>query len=149
MKKLSVYMSAVALMIALSGSAMAETSTINTATLKAMGLAGIELLSDSDALEIRGFGYTPRPPRHSKPWSMAYGNSHATTGGRKGGPSAGSRNGFKAVGKYMAMGDNYSEASTTTIKVDTKFVKGKPATKKVWRMTHTVGAGGSASASSL
>ena len=140
MKKLSVIMPAVALMIALSGTAKADNGAINNATLKAMGLAGIEVMSDEAALEVRGHGY--------KPGSLAFGISYAKTGGRRG-PSAGTLDGFLAKGRYMAMGEHLSEAGTTTTKVDKLFVKGQLVRKKVWTMTQTVGAGGSASASSL
>ena len=139
MKKLSVCMSAVALMIALSGSAKAENGAIDRATLNAMGLAGINLLSDDAAMEIRGLGY--------KPGSLAFGISYAKTGGKGG--SAGTLDGFLAKGRYMAMGEHLSEAGTSVTKTDKLFVKGQLVRKKVWSMTRTVGAGGSASSSSL
>jgi hypothetical protein len=140
MKNLSVFLPAVALMVALSGSAMADNGAINSATLNAMGLAGIELMSDDAAMEIRGLGY--------KRGSLAFGISYATTGGRRG-PSAGTLDGYLAHGKYMAMGDHYSEAGMTRTKTTKLFVKGRLVEKKVRIRSMTVGAGGGASASSL
>ncbi len=140
MKNLSVFLPAVALMVALSGSAMADNGAINSATLNAMGLAGIELMSDDAAMEIRGLGY--------KRGSLAFGISYATTGGRRG-PSAGTLDGYLAHGQFMAMGDHFSEAGTSKTKTDKLFVKGVLVKKTVWSMTRTVGAGGGASASSL
>ena len=137
MKKLSVFLPAVALLVALSGSAMADNGAISSAKLDAMGLSGIELMSDADAMQIRGQGF-----------SLAFGISYATISGR-GGASAGSLDGYLAKGKYMAMGEHYSEAGTSVTKTNKLFLKGKLVKKTVWTMTRTVGAGGAASSSSL
>jgi hypothetical protein len=137
MKKLSVFLPAVALLIALSGSAMAENGAISSAKLNAMGLGGIELMSDADAMQIRGQGF-----------SLAFGISYARTG-NQGGASAGSLDGYLAKGKFMAMGDHYSEAGTSMTETHKLFVKGKLVKKTVWSKTRTIGAGGGASSSSL
>jgi hypothetical protein len=136
MKKLSIILPAVALMIALSGSAMADNGAISSAKLNAMGLGGIELMSDADAMQIRGQGF-----------SLAFGISYATISGR--GASAGTLDGYLAKGRFMAMGEHYSEAGTSMTETNKLFLKGKLVKKTVWTTTRTIGAGGAASSSSL
>lgn len=166
MKKLSVILPALALAVALSGSAMADNGAINSVTLNEMGLAGIELMSDEAAMAIRGQGYQPKMDK--KPWSLAFGISYAhletnnqrnlppesnTNGGGGGGSlgsgSAGTLDGFLAHGKYMAMGEHLSEAWITKSKSHELWVKGYLAEKKVWTQSLGIAAGGKASASSL
>ena len=115
MTKLFVTLPALALVVALSGSAVADNG-ISQATLQDMGLAGIELMSDADAMAIRGLGYDgghhmPEPPTGDKPWTLAFGVSYAKVeDGRKAPGSAGTLDGFVAEGKYMATGEHFSEA---------------------------------------
>jgi hypothetical protein len=150
MTKLFVTLPALALVVALSGSAVADNG-ISQATLQDMGLAGIELMSDADAMEIRGLGYQPPAPSGGdKPWTLAFGVSYATVGSdRHGNASAGTIDGFVAEGKYMAMGEHFSEAGITKVKSHELQVKGLPATLTIDIKSTRVFAGGFASGSSL
>ena len=93
--------------------------------LDQMGLSGIEILSDSDALDVRGKGFKggkKKHHHHHKPIAIAGGISIATVGDldldqtvrRNGGPrergGAGTLNFYLAAGKKSASGDNYSMA---------------------------------------
>ena len=145
MKTLSITLPALALVIALSGSAMAENGAISTATLNEMGLASIELMSDEAAMEIRGQGFLTD---HSA--SLAFGLSFASVDHEN------DLNGgaltidvYLADGKYMAMGSHLSEAAITKSRSESLWVKGVLAERKVWSQSLRVAAGGMASASSL
>ncbi len=157
MTKLFVTLPALALVVALSGSAVADNG-ISQATLQDMGLAGIELMSDADAMAIRGLGYdlstnTPEPPRSdNKPWSLAFGVSYAEVEedghGHLDGEAA-TLDGFVALGKYMASGEHFSEAGITKVESNELRVKGHPATMEINTKSLRVYAGGFATASSL
>ena len=67
------------------------------ATLAAMGLSGLNVISDSEGLAVRGMG-----------WTSAYGQSFAVVSIK--GATAGSTNGYKASGKKQASGENFSFA---------------------------------------
>jgi hypothetical protein len=68
-------------------------------TLSAMGLSGLNVISDEAGLAVRGFGYNG---------ASAYGQSFAAVASHKG--AAGSTNGYKASGKKKASGANLSFA---------------------------------------
>ncbi len=145
MKKLSVTLPTLALVVALSGSAMAENGAISTATLNEMGLAGIQLMSDDAAMEIRGQGFIVDDSA-----SLAFGLSFATVS--REGSSNGSAltiDAYLADGKYMAMGSHLSEAVISKSETHELWVKGVLAEKTVWTKSLSVAAGGFASASSL
>ncbi|MCH7750652.1 MAG: hypothetical protein IH898_00640 [Planctomycetes bacterium] len=149
--KLFVTLPALALIVALSGSAVADNG-ISQATLQDMGLAGIELMSDADAMAIRGMGFDggnhmPKPPTSDKPWSLAFGISFATVGVGNG--SAGTIDGFIAEGKFMAAGEHLSEAGFVKVEAHDLQVKGLPATLEIHTTSLRVYAGGFATASSL
>ena len=151
MTKLFVTLPALALVVALSGSAVADNG-ISQATLQDMGLAGIELMSDTDAMAIRGMGFdsgnhVPTPPTGDKPWSLAFGISYATIGTSN--SSAGTVDGFIAEGKFMAAGEHLSEAGTVRAETHELHVKGLPATLNINTKSLRVYAGGFATASSL
>ncbi len=154
MMKLFVTLPALALVVALSGSAVADNG-ISQATLQDMGLAGIELMSDADAMEIRGLGFNggghmPEPTTSDKPWTLAFGISYAKVkDGRHSQGSAGTLDGFVAEGKYMAAGEHFSEAGRVTIETHELQVKGLPATLEINTKSLRVFAGGFASGSSL
>ncbi len=151
MTKLFVTLPALALIVALSGSAVADNG-ISQATLQDMGLAGIELMSDADAMAIRGMGFfggdhIPKPSLGDKPWSLAFGISYATVeSGRAG---AGTVDGFIAEGKFMAAGEHLSEAGFVKVGEHELQVKGLPATLEIHTTSLRVYAGGFATASSL
>ena len=149
--KLFVTLPALALIVALSGSAVADNG-ISQATLQDMGLAGIELMSDADAMAIRGMGFefgdrVPNPPLGDKPWSLAFGISYATV--ESGHSEAGTVDGFIAEGKFMAAGEHLSEAGFVKVGTHDLQVKGLPATLEIHTTSLRVYAGGFATASSL
>ena len=173
MMKLFVCLPALALVVALSGSAWAEHGAVNEATLQEMGLSGIQLMSDDAALAIRGLGWEPmmRPRGHKKPWSMASGGSYASIdnkpdrrwepdgeplAGSSGGGGrgdwnigAGSHDGFLAEGKYLAGGEHGSKAVRTKKRSYEVRLKGYPASKEIHTRSILIGAAGTASAWSL
>ena len=157
MTKLFVTLPALALVVALSSSAVADNG-INNATLADMGLAGVQLMSDSEAMEVRGMGFNgggwdmPKPSdKHEKPWSLAFGVSYAAVegGNEHAGGGAGTLDGFIAEGKFMAAGEHYSEAGLTKVESHELQVKGQPATLEIKTKSIKVFAGGFATASSL
>jgi hypothetical protein len=88
--------------------AVANDSAPNQDTLAAMGLSGMQVLSDSDALDIRGKGYFHKPASQVQIW----GSSNANVS--KWGGSAESKNGYKASGKHFAEGSNHSYAGMSS-----------------------------------
>ena len=154
MMKLFATLPALALVVALSGSAVADNG-ISQATLQDMGLAGIELMSDADAMAIRGMGFDignhmPEPTTSDKPWSLAFGVSFATVEGEnyfEG--EAGTLDGFISLGTYMASGEHFSEAGIVKVEMHELQVKGQPATLEIKTKSLRVYAGGFATASSL
>ena len=67
--------------------------------LSDMGLGGLTILSDSQSLAVRGFGYSP---------TRAAGWGFAVVSTKNG--SAGSFNSYSAKGQHKSWGENYSEA---------------------------------------
>jgi hypothetical protein len=125
---------------------------ISSTTLDEMGLAGMEIMSDSDALAVRGMGFLPHPPKPStrkraqKPWVAVGGISLAALEHEDG--KAGSINFYLAEGKYKASGENFSQASKVVEKVKVLSVEGWTETR-THRMTKTISAGGYSSASAF
>jgi hypothetical protein len=78
----------------------AATGRPDDATLAAMGLSGLNVISDDAGLAVRGFGYNG---------AKAYGQSFAVVASH--GAAAGSTNGYDAKGKKKAAGANLSFAS--------------------------------------
>ncbi len=167
MTKIIATLPALALVFALSSSAFADNGLVSQSALQEMGLAGIEVMSDQDAMSIRGLGYDggygmPTPSDgHEKPWSLAFGVSYASVGGEGGhegsysgnghggGAGAGTLDGFIAEGKFMASGEHFSEAGKVVTKSHELQVKGQPATLEIKTKSIRVFAGGFATASSL
>jgi hypothetical protein len=129
----------VAALVCVAGSAKAANG-ISTSTLSQMGLSGLSVMSDSDALAVRGLGFTTGinhsmgtgsccgPRGSASPSAKAAGNSFATMNVDAGGngcptctQSGGSHseNSYNAMGPYSASGDNYSEAASTITKTET------------------------------
>lgn len=79
--------------------ALAADGRPSDATLAAMGLSDLHVMSDSDGLAIRGLGFNG---------AKAFGFSFAVVASPFG--SAGSTNGYQASGKYKASGHNLSFA---------------------------------------
>jgi len=75
------------------------------ATLAAMGLSDLRVMSDSEGLAVRGLGWSG---------SSAYGQSFAVVATK--GAVAGSTNGYKSSGKKVAGGANLSFAAVEVSK---------------------------------
>lgn len=161
MLKFFAVLPALALMVALSSNAIAENGSVNEQSLQAMGLGGIQIMSDEVAMTIRGKGFQgggyhpPAPTGSEKPWTIAFGVSYAHVGNvgfdgwEVSGTGAGSVDGFVAEGKYMAAGEHFSEAGKSYTKTTELQVKGAPATLEIKTRSIRVFAGGFATSSSL
>lgn len=146
---------AVAMLMSVAVSAQAEDG-IAASTLADMGLGGLSVMSDSQALAVRGKGYcggnysgckTCGPRGKKSPWSSAFGNSFATYQDKNGNGSH-SENGYTAEGPYAASGENFSEAGGIVTNTETVVVDG--ITKTVTTTCSTkVFAGGYSSAMSF
>lgn len=148
MTKFFATLPALALIVALTGNALAEDGTVSETTLQEMGLAGMQVMSDEAALAIRGKGWQGQSHKKQvKPSSMAYGHSYANVGHEDVG--AGTKDGYFAKGQYMAGGEHFSEAGKTVTKSHELQVKGLPATLEIKVKSVRVFAGGFATASSL
>lgn len=97
---------AVGCVFAMSGTTQAEMPS--QATLSAMGLSGIQAMSDSQAMGVRGMGYYAPRYDDKKPSAVAYGHSYAQVSGYGG--RASSTDGYRARGKHHARGRNESQA---------------------------------------
>ncbi len=98
-------------MVTLAGVAQADQSRPSQSTLSAMGLSGMQVMSDSQALEVRGMGYYQ--PYNKKGVAIAYGKSYAHVQGK--GASAGSKDGFYAEGRHVAGGKHGSKAKIVIV----------------------------------
>jgi hypothetical protein len=143
-----------AALFCVAGSAKAEGISENT--LADMGLSGMSVMSDADAMSVRGFGYSGGHtgkgckncgPRGKKsPYSRAFGSSFANIETKDG--DAHTENGYFSEGPYGASGDNYSEAGSTVTTVETVDIDG--VVKTITNTCSTlVFAGGSSSAMSF
>ena len=147
-------------LVCVAGSAKAANG-ISASAMSQMGLSGLTVMSDSDALAIRGLGFsgvdhsmggTCCGPRGSaSPSASASGNSFATMNVDTGNDScptctqsgsSHSENSYSASGPYSASGDNYSEAGSTISKSETVAGVGQVVTT----CTVTIYAGGHSSA---
>lgn len=148
-------LSVAAVLVCFAASARADEG-ISANTLSEMGLAGLNVVSDHDALAIRGMGFrggnqskgcSSCGPRGKKqPWSAVSGNSFATIDTKDGG--AHSENAYAAEGPYGASGDNFSEAGSDVTTIETVTIDG--VTKSITNTCKTyVFAGGSSSAMSF
>lgn len=133
---------AVAILLVGSSAVQAADGTISQATLSAMGLNGATIVSDSEALAVRGHGYAP-----SKSIAIAAGGSIAGVGVPGGG--AASVNVYFAAGKHFAGGVNYSEAGKTITKTKTVEVFGVPVSSVTTTKSLKVYAGGFSAAAAF
>jgi hypothetical protein len=153
----------VAALVCVASSAKADNG-ISSKTLSEMGLSGLSLMTDNDALAVRGkgfvgggthqFGCRDCGPRGIAPASAVFGNSVATIVLPEDCPdcapsgSAHSENAYIAAGPYAASGANYSEAGAIVQKVEIVDIAG--VIKSVTNVCSTkVFAGGSSSAMSF
>ena len=106
-------LSAAVLAASLASSVHAGEGLPSQSMLSAMGLSGIEVMSDADALDVRGFGYDPWHGYGKKSVAIAYGHSYAKVSTY--GAQASSEDGFYAKGRHKAAGAHGSYAG---VKVD-------------------------------
>lgn len=146
MKKLTVLVPALALAVMMSANALAENGAVSEATMQEMGLGGMQVMSDQEALAVRGKGFLV--PGSA---SLAFGASYATigNGGILSPNSTGAVNGYLADGTYMAGGSQLSEATRTTTNVEILTVQGLPATTMTTIRTRYLAAGGFSMSTSL
>jgi hypothetical protein len=95
---------AVAVVAVLNQTAWAEGNRPSDNTLSAMGLGGLAVMSDDEAMNVRGLGYQGNGGSSA----AVFGNSFATFTTPFG--TAHSENGYAAEGKKFAKGNNFSEA---------------------------------------
>jgi hypothetical protein len=120
-----------------------------------MGHSGLVVMSESDALAIRGMGYrghnSYRAKKEVRTSSEAEGRSWANVelDGYKEEADAGSFNKYEAEGQYFASGENFSEA--TLSKTESTVTDYPDGTTGSVTKTYTihVEAGGFSSAKSL
>lgn len=92
--------------LAMAGVAQADNGMPSQSTLNAMGLSGMQVMSDSEATGVRGLGYYAYSPKKSS--VIAYGKSYAYVSGH--GAKAGTKDGYIAEGTYYAKGKHGSKA---------------------------------------
>lgn len=139
----------------------AQADTISTSTLDDMGLSALTVMTDSQALEVRGMGfmgshnnYKSRRNDHKsqkaeKPWAKAEGKSWANVelGGKHSSESAdaGTRNSYAAEGRYEASGSNFSEATLAVTDIETvNYSDGTTSSLKTTHKIHVEAGGFSA-----
>jgi hypothetical protein len=129
----------VATLIGVAASTAHAANGISTSTLAEMGLSGLTVMSDNDALAIRGKGYAGGssngcrlcgPRAKKEPWSAAAGHSFAdiSFGGEcpdciPNGNSH-SENAYAAEGPYAASGENFSEAGAEISNIEVVVIDG-------------------------
>jgi hypothetical protein len=96
----------------------AEEGAPSKSALAEMGLSSLSVMSDDEAMDIRGEGF-----KGGGSSASAWGSSWAFVSTPAG--AAGSKNGYNAHGKNSASGDNLSFAGVTVIKTSSKS-HGKP-----------------------
>lgn len=102
------YLAIAACAVALGLSGQSFANEISNETLAAMGLDGATIVTDAEAMQVRGMGYMGGGVPS---FSLAAGGSIAYVGAPKAG--AGSANIYAALGPNGASGENFSEAGRT------------------------------------
>jgi len=150
MKKLSVFVPALALVAMMSASALAENGAISSAQLNEMGLGSIATMSDSAAMAVRGRGYQGFGS------ASAYGDSRSEIDfdfnlGPFGNIEFDTKteDGFEALGQFKAGGLHVSQSSFSTSISDSTDVPGVGSVIRTISFSVNIGSGGSASAFSL
>ena len=130
MRKLVVCLAVLAVAVLFTSPADADNGLVSSAQLQAMGLAGMQVMTDAEAMSVRGkllSGNTFRLPRqrpnnkkHKKPWTLAAGGSIAGIAGEHDGKGliVGSANLFISDGKYFAGGASEADFSLTKSKTE-------------------------------
>jgi hypothetical protein len=108
MKQCLTVLLAASMLVAFVGIAQAENGMPSQSTLRAMGLSGMQVMSDREAMNVRGMGYSSHGST-----AIAFGISYAHAGGYQ--ASAGSLDGFFAKGNHFAGGAHGSIAGKVVI----------------------------------
>lgn len=117
-----------AVLVVAAAQAVSADDAIATSDLAAMGLAGLDTMTDSDALAVRGKGWMPPTynypvhPGFGAPGADAYGTSWANISNDHG--SAGTDDGFFAVGHFSAGGSHFSEAGKEIVTMEIVEIDG-------------------------
>ena len=111
MKRCLFVVLAASMLVAFVGVARAEHGMPSQATLRAMGLSGMQVMSDREAMGVRGMGYYSS---REKPKAIAFGISYAKVSGHYG-ARAGTIDVFFAKGKHYAAGAHGSIAGKVVI----------------------------------
>ncbi|MCH8839585.1 MAG: hypothetical protein IH831_02695 [Planctomycetes bacterium] len=115
MKRSLIVVLVASMVVAFVGVAQAEHGMPSQATLRAMGLSGMQVMSDREAMGVRGMGYySSRKSSRKKSTAIAFGISYAKVGGHYG-ASAGTIDGFFAKGKHFAAVKHGSKAGKVVI----------------------------------
>ena len=143
MKKVLFVLPALAVMC-LATSVHAENGSIDSDTLSAMGLSGVQEMSDSEATDVRGMGYQPLSS------VLASGKSYASISSGPARPGtitykAGSQDRFRSLGTYLAGGEHVSDALLVRTVERTTSVPGVGSLTRTRTFSLGIGAGGSAS----
>ena len=109
MKRCLTVVLAASLFAALGSVAQAEQGMPSQATLRAMGLSGMQVMNDFEAMSVRGMGF--QQSGHST--AIAFGISYAKINGHD--AEAGSIDGYYAEGKHHAAGAHGSYAGKVEI----------------------------------
>lgn len=152
MSKAILSLLAAALVCVAGTNALASDGAIEASTLDSMGLSGLTVMTDSQALAVRGMGYMGgqnsyknrrddhKQQEAKKPWASADGKSWASVSldGRHSDEEAGagSHNSYAAEGRYEASGSNFSEA--TLSKTDVELVNYSDGTSSALTTIHTI-----------
>ena len=107
LSKVIVMMGAMASCLVMSAAARAESGRPSRQTLEQMGLGSLAVMSDDEALAVRGEGFG------SGSYVRVSGSSYASIGGQQGG--AHSQNSYFAEGRHDAKGSNSSYAGVVHV----------------------------------
>lgn len=97
--------------------ASAEEGLPSQATLKAMGLSDMQVMSDQEALAVRGQG------------AHAWGDSYARIGTRADSAETNDNAHYNARGKYYAAGGSYARSSKLVVNGTVVFVGASPVSQ--------------------
>jgi hypothetical protein len=126
----------VAALVCVAVSSAQAANGISAGTLDAMGLSSMTVMSDSDAMAVRGKGFTGICDScgRTEPSTRAFGNSFATMN-LESCPdcvaldgSSHSENGYIAEGPFYSAGTNFSEAGASFSTVESVDVGGSITT---------------------
>lgn len=92
---------------------------ISSSTLQAMGLSGLTVMSDSDAMSIRGMGYSGSKNSYKNTHAKGKSWAKIELDGREAYAGTGSDNEYHADGKYESSGANFSEATLSKTESET------------------------------